>query len=294
MILNFLKNTFKSKIHDIKVNDETYFAYIHNHTDSTETINKPISKKYIQFYFCTKGGATLNFNEGSYKLPIMHHKAFLLYNPNNELPINLNINEKSKVFILLITVDHFHSIFMKTGEEIPFLTNENINNKFYKDFDITSNLLSILKDCEKYQLNENFKSIYYQAKIHELFVNFFYTPEVKTETHCPFLNNEETVLKIKRAKDILIENLTTPPTIKELSQKIELSEYKLKEGFKRIYGTTLFSYLLDYKLELSKNLLKNEKMSVQDVAYEIGYDNPSHFISAFKKKYNITPKKYSQ
>ncbi|MFV0238207.1 MAG: helix-turn-helix domain-containing protein [Flavobacteriales bacterium] len=39
--------------------------------------------------------------------------------------------------------------------------------------------------------------------------------------------------------------------------------------------------------------MKNSSMSVQDVAYEIGYDNPSHFISAFKKKYNITPKKYS-
>ncbi len=293
MILNFLKNTFKSKIEDIKVNDETYFAYIHNSSDTTETINKPINKKYIQFYFCTKGSATLNFNGGTYKLPISLNKSFLLYNPNDELPINLNISEKSKIFILLITVDHFHSIFMKTGQEIPFLTNENINKKFYKDFTLSTNLLKILKECEKYQLNENFKSIYYQAKIHELFVNFFYTPEIKTESHCPFLNNEETVLKIKRAKDILIQNITTPPTIKELAKKIKLSEYKLKEGFKQIYGTTLFSYLLDYKLELSKKLLKNEKMSVQDVAYEIGYDNPSHFISAFKKKYHITPKKYS-
>ncbi|MFV0531159.1 MAG: helix-turn-helix transcriptional regulator [Flavobacteriales bacterium] len=294
MILNFLQNTFKSKIHDVKVNDETYFVYLHNHTHSTETINKPISRKYIQFYFCTKGSATLNFSDGSYKLPIMHNKAFLLYNPNNELPINLNISERSKIFILLITVDHFHSIFMKTGQEIPFLTNENINNKFYKDFNLSSNILSILRECEKYQLNENFKSIYYQAKIHELFVNFFYTPETKTESHCPFLNNEETVLKIKKAKDFLIQNITTPPTIKELSQTIDLSEYKLKEGFKKIYGTTLFSYVLDYKLEWSKKLLKTQKMSVQDVAYEIGYDNPSHFISAFKKKYHITPKKYSQ
>ncbi len=266
--------------------------FIKNETNNTETIEKSISKKYIQFYFCTEGGATLNFNDGAYKLPLSQNKSFLLYNPNNQLPINININSKSKVFIILITVDHFHSIFMKTGQEIPFLSNENINNKFYKDFNISKDIQSILKSIEKYKYNQSFKSIYYQAKINELFVNFFYTPKIKTESHCPFLNNEETVLKIKKAKDILIKNLKSPPTIKQLSKQIDLSEYKLKEGFKKIYGSTLFTFLLDYKLDLSKKLLKNKNMNVQDVAYEIGYDNPSHFISAFKKKYDVTPKKF--
>ncbi len=292
MILNNLKNTFKSNINDISVNDETFFVFIKNETNNTETIEKSISKKYIQFYFCTEGGATLNFNDGAYKLPLSQNKSFLLYNPNNQLPINININSKSKVFIILITVDHFHSIFMKTGQEIPFLSNENINNKFYKDFNISKDIQSILKSIEKYKYNQSFKSIYYQAKINELFVNFFYTPKIKTESHCPFLNNEETVLKIKKAKDILIKNLKSPPTIKQLSKQIDLSEYKLKEGFKKIYGSTLFTFLLDYKLDLSKKLLKNKNMNVQDVAYEIGYDNPSHFISAFKKKYDVTPKKF--
>lgn len=291
MILNFLKNTFKSKIHDVKVNNETYFALIHNDTETTETIDKPISRKYIQFYFCTKGSATLNFNGGNYKLPIQQGKSFLLYNPTDELPINLNISEKTKIFILLITLDQFHAIFSKSAAEIPFLTNENIHKKYYKEFEISSRVQKILEESENYQLSESFKSIYYQAKLTELLVHYFYIPEVSIEEQCPFLNNEETVLKIRKAKEIALDNLQNPLTISELASKVKLSEYKLKEGFKKIYQTTISAYVLEHKLELSKKMLATGKMSVQEIAYEIGYENPSHYIAAFKKKYGVTPKK---
>jgi len=293
MILNSTVNTFKSKIEETKINDEAYFIFIHNPTLITENIHKSMRRRYIQFYFCTQGNVKLNFDKRNYQIPLTHNKSFLLYHPVNELPINLNISEKSKVFIWLTTVDFFHSIFIKTGQEILFLNNENIANKFYKEFPITDNLHAILEDCEKYQLNENFKSVFYQAKMTELLVNFFCEPEQPPRMQCPFLNNEKAVLKIKQVKDILIENMEDPPQIKTLSEQVNLSEYKLKQGFKKIYGATPSAYLLNYKLEKSKKMLRQDKMSVQEVACKIGYDNPSHFISAFKKKYNITPKKYS-
>ena len=63
-------------------------------------------------------------------------------------------------------------------------------------------------------------------------------------------------------------------------------------GFKEIYGDTVFGFLLSHRLDHARVLLDAAKLQVNEVAYQIGYSNPSHFIAAFKKKFGITPKKY--
>ena len=77
----------------------------------------------------------------------------------------------------------------------------------------------------------------------------------------------------------------------DLALKCGLNELQLKTAFKEIYGNTPYQYLLDYKLDISKNLLLSGKYQVNEVAYKVGYSNPSHYIDAFKKKYGLTPKK---
>jgi AraC-like DNA-binding protein len=93
-------------------------------------------------------------------------------------------------------------------------------------------------------------------------------------------------------KEHLLKNIDTPPTLKELAKIVGLNDYQLKVGFKEIYGNTVFGFLLDHKLDHSRILLDSAKLQVNEVAYQIGYTNPSHFIAAFKKKFGVTPKKY--
>ena len=69
-------------------------------------------------------------------------------------------------------------------------------------------------------------------------------------------------------------------------------EHKLKEGFKQIYGDSVFSFLFDYKMEVARKLLESGEHNVNEVGHKIGYSTSSHFIAAFKKKYGTTPKKY--
>ena len=61
-----------------------------------------------------------------------------------------------------------------------------------------------------------------------------------------------------------------------------------------MYGNTVGGFILDYKMNSAKALLDSRNYQVSEVAYALGYGNPSHFITAFKKKYQITPKKYLQ
>jgi AraC family transcriptional activator of pyochelin receptor len=99
-------------------------------------------------------------------------------------------------------------------------------------------------------------------------------------------------LKIRKAKDIIISRMSEPPSLQELATEIGLNIKKLKEGFKQIYGDTVYSFLFDYKMEEARKLLESNQYNVNEVGLQVGYSTASHFIAAFKKKFGTTPKKY--
>ena len=136
------------------------------------------------------------------------------------------------------------------------------------------------------------KSLYFTGKVYELLSLYFNKNEDPSIEQCPFLVDEENVQKIRKAKKIILDRMTDPPSLDELSVEIGLSLKKLKDGFKQLYGDTVFTYLLDHKMDEARRMLNSQKYNVNEVGLKLGYSTASHFISAFKKKYGTTPKKY--
>jgi AraC-like DNA-binding protein len=163
--------------------------------------------------------------------------------------------------------------------------------KFYIEREIGPAIKLVLNQIEQMKLSPQFQNLFLIGKMYELFTLYFSEIENQTE-HCPFLNDENEGKRIKEIKDYLLADFKNPPTIKQLCEKFSISEYHLKEGFKELYGTTVYGYLLDKKLEYALHKLEENQQMVKDISFEIGYENPSHFISAFKKKYGLTPKQY--
>jgi AraC-like DNA-binding protein len=121
---------------------------------------------------------------------------------------------------------------------------------------------------------------------------YFNRTEDPDAEQCPFLVDEDNVLKIRKAKDIIIANMAEPPGLQELSDQVGLNLKKLKMGFRQIYGDSVYSFLFDYKMEFARKLLEDGNHNVNEVGLKIGYSTSSHFIAAFKKKFATTPKKY--
>ena len=65
---------------------------------------------------------------------------------------------------------------------------------------------------------------------------------------------DDTVGKIKQAKEIIIDEMNNPPGLQELAKQVGLNIKKLKSGFKEYYGSPVFTFLLNYKMELAKTL----------------------------------------
>ncbi len=111
----------------------------------------------------------------------------------------------------------------------------------------------------------------------------------ETGFSCKFLSNEADRDKIIKAREILLQRIGEPITIKALSRKVAINECYLKKGFKEIFGTTIFDFYQSQRMEHAKYLLYEKGLSVTEVSHLLGYSSISHFSTAFKKQTGIKP-----
>ncbi len=286
------KNVATGSFNETIVEDDFYILIYKNESNEPQYVERDIDSSFIQFHFCLKGLSKFIFNEGRYALDILEENSLLLYNPQRSLPIDMEIASNSWIMSVLISIKKFHGLFSQEADYITFLSSDNKDKKYYKDGKISPSMAIVLNQLINYNLNQSIKNLYFKGKAYELLSLYFNRSEDADIEQCPFLVDETNVIKIRQAKDIIISKMAEPPSLKELSEEIGLSLKKLKEGFKQIYGDTVFSFLFEYKMEVARKLLESGAHNVNEVGLRVGYSTSSHFIAAFKKKYGTTPKKY--
>ena len=269
-----------------------YIIRFVNENENTLKFQEAVSQEFIQFHFCQKGSGSFEFNEGTYQLPLMPKTVNLLYNPSKPLPIDLKLSNNSSVVSLVISIKKFHGLFSEDADHIHFLSPENNTKKYYDTRNITPAMSVVLSQILEAKIHESIKPLYFKGKVYELLSLFFNKNEDTDVEQCPFLVDEENVRKIRKAKEIILSQMTEPPTLQGLASEIGLNVKKLKEGFKQIYGDTVFGYLLDFKMNEARSMLDTKQYNVNEISIKLGYSTSSHFISAFKKKFGTTPKKY--
>ncbi len=100
----------------------------------------------------------------------------------------------------------------------------------------------------------------------------------------------QTINPMKRAIDFMEKHVHEPILVSSVAKTVNMSESSFSHAFKKQMGTTPQKYM--HKIKLSRAVELLSRKSVTDTAYELGYENPSHFIRLFKEAYGITPKQY--
>ncbi|WP_414550915.1 helix-turn-helix transcriptional regulator [Anabaena sp. CCY 0017] len=155
---------------------------------------------------------------------------------------------------------------------------------------ITSSMQTALQQIIHVPFDGMLQRIYLEGKVLELLALQFAQLIDSDSAKKPLINLKAAdIEKIYQARDILTRNYEHPPSLLDLAQKIGINDNKLKYGFKEIFGTTVFGYLRDYRLEIARKLLQEQKQNVRTVVNTVGYANQSHFAAAFKRKFGITP-----
>lgn len=273
---------------------ETGITLLHaeNREGRPQVFRRTVDRRFLQFHFCLKGQARFLYHQGSYVMDLPGDQSLVLYNPQTDLPLEVELAPQSWLLSLILSIRSFHALFTDQAAAIPFLDPEYSDKKYYQQIPVNPSIAVVLSQLWNQHTHPTVSSLYCRAKVYELLSLSFNRNTDPQAEQCPFLVDEENLQKIRMAKDLVISRMAEPPSLPELAAEIGLSLKKLKEGFKQIYGDTVYSFLFDYKMETARKMLESGKFNVNEVGLKLGYSTASHFISAFKKKYNTTPKKY--
>lgn len=79
-------------------------------------------------------------------------------------------------------------------------------------------------------------------------------------------------------------------TITDLAQKVGINEFKLKHGFKVIFNKGVHQYRLEARLLQAKNKLRETDLTIEEIAYKVGFKSRDGFANAFKKEFKMSPR----
>jgi AraC-like DNA-binding protein len=294
LTLSKYKNIDKSTHCILNETAQFKVLYFNNLTAKNELFKIKLNQNYIQLYFCLKQQGMVAFNMEHCAVNLKDTDSYMVYFKDNEMNVLFDLSVNSELICILISVEYFHSLFSKDDNYLINFSKFNANKPIIEPKKITPSIKLILNQLITKNVNTKLRSIYIKGKVYEL-LSYYYSASENSDTEsCPYISNEETVGKIKEAKQIIIDNMNNPPSLNELAKQVGLNIKKLKSDFKDFYGAPVFTFLLNYKMDLAKNLLIEHKYNVNEIAAKLGYSSSSHFIAAFKRKFGITPKKFSK
>jgi len=194
---------------------------------------------------------------------------------------------------------HFHclsfdnSTFQNLLNEFSQNTKHKSYENDYMQMSFNENLSlkqkSILLDlCNVDKYNGKLKEIYFESKLLELVYSTIEQLKLDPLEETIHLSSAD-VERIKKAKSILLEDIVNPPSLKELAYKSAINDFKLKKGFKKIYGNTVFGFLQEHRLEKAKKLIEKNEVNINEAARLVGYKSISHFSKIFKEHFGVLP-----
>ncbi|PSL45679.1 AraC-like DNA-binding protein [Chitinophaga niastensis] len=136
------------------------------------------------------------------------------------------------------------------------------------------------------------KDIYLENKAHELLLLALEKLTWREDMHNDMELRPDDIERLQEARNLLLQNMDNPCSLRELAHKVFINEFKLKKGFKQLFGATVFDFLLNARMEKAYLLLTETDMLIKEITMITGYKNVSNFTAAFKKKYGYPPGRF--
>ncbi len=153
----------------------------------------------------------------------------------------------------------------------------------------TSALAHLLS--ELYQVSESIKLEYLKVKILELLITLKAVDPSLLEEDCPYFYKTQ-VEKVKAIMSFITASPEQHFTMDELALRFDISVSALKKCFKGVYGTAIYTYIRNYRMDIAASFLTQTHEPVTTIAGKVGYVNTSKFSEAFKKVKGKTPLEY--
>ena len=153
---------------------------------------------------------------------------------------------------------------------------------------ITASMREIIRQIMECPYDDQTSRFYFDIKVREFLYILLQNVYKKQPSRCK-LSDDENNLVIK-ARQLLLEDLGRKAlTVTELGRMVGLNTFKLKAGFRQLFGLGIFECLQERRMEKAKELLLTTNKPIKDICTLTGYPRMTNFITAFRKKFGYTP-----
>ena len=222
------------------------------------------------------------------KLNLKEGQFFLFIDKVDHKTVSFDTGKEYRIFDTYYSVDLLREFVISFPSLEDFISSpqDNFNSPAYQRY-ASPKMIEIVYDILKCPYDENLRRMYFENKVRdflfELLIQAFRKTPVKE-----IISQAETAAVLE-AKDIILKDLKQHFTIHEISQKVQLSRSKLKEGFKKQFGMGLFEYLLQARMQQARDLLIETDKPIKEISSLTGYEHLTGFITAFRSYFGYTP-----
>lgn len=165
-------------------------------------------------------------------------------------------------------------------------------DNFVFETGISSEIINTAGEILNQTVPEDFERHYFKLKCEELLC-YIIALLVQREAVPTSNMHIDDIKAIYAVKFYLEEHLENPPNIAALAVQAKMSEPKFRKLFKQTFGKGVFEYYQSLRMQEAASLLKEKRMTVSEVGYQLGFTNLSHFSRVFEQHIGMKPKKYS-
>ncbi|WP_165500469.1 helix-turn-helix domain-containing protein [Pedobacter psychroterrae] len=248
----------------------------------------------LQMMFVLKG--TLNYQLPNSKKPLLvlkDQQHNLLLN-HHQLQLHSEHEEHDVIFLTIdylflsryLPHDHTGFINLKKGTEQDKAA---VFSKF--NLHITPEIIAILNALKTSGHTGFCEKLFLESKALELLVLQLSQYEQLKNGDIKYQLKKDELDKMYEVQKILTNDTGSQFSLRTLAHMVGTNEFNLKRNFKIAFGTTVYGYLNQHKMEQAKSMLLEKDITIAELARKMGYRYPTHFSSAFKKYFGYLPNK---
>lgn len=244
----------------------------------------------VRLHFGLQGKYSFHLNQIDRRYDLVGHHNNMIYSQGLDMSVH-NKSDRIITFGIEFTKDAFIGISKHGNDPLKRLTDRILKNENSILSDQwktnTIDIQRVIDEIVTCPYQKELRDLFLWSKTLELVV--LQASLYDDYSVIPFIRSARDQKLLAEAKDILDARIDSPPSIAELSKLSGVNEFKLKKGFKELFGTTIFGYIHHNRMRLARKLLLETQKSAKEIAFETGYSSPQHFSNAFKKEFGVTP-----
>jgi AraC-like DNA-binding protein len=177
------------------------------------------------------------------------------------------------------------------GDQQDYLSELLRSGQFFLNEPLSPAMRGVMAGLKQFPKGKALRQLFYHSRTLELV--YLLLEQLNKRTAAPSKTTDPIHLaQIFKARVLLIHDLAEPPTIAALANSVLISESQLKQSFREVFGASIYQYFQQTRLEKARELLADNKRTVKEVGYELGFTNIGHFSRLFERAFHIKPKQF--